>query len=214
MATLRKTLVLTGHYAGKSVRLSTGKLSAITVEFENGVAHIQGTEKDVEGLTRYMGRCYQAHPEGSLELIAARKRDKDNGSSGVQTSTEQGQAGQVSTNVRQTGEQTTQISNPNSEATNESKQGSEGSVSSGNGHENPRFPDTEEGKHQESLYQGVMALDPINDDHWTAQGLPRIDVLEEISGPYATRKNIDNVCPEYTREAAFDLKANAEKEKK
>lgn len=63
------TLFLAGPYAGQTVRLQ-GYL------FRNGRLFLDGEEKALEGIVRYLGRCFQAYPEHSAQLINARDRDE------------------------------------------------------------------------------------------------------------------------------------------
>lgn len=63
------TLFLAGPYAGQTVRLQ-GYL------FRNGRLFLEGEEKALEGIVRYLGRCYQAYPEHSAQLVEARDRDE------------------------------------------------------------------------------------------------------------------------------------------
>ena len=54
-------------------------------------------------------------------------------------------------------------------------------------------------KHQ--ILEALSALDTENDDHWTNQGLPRIDLLV-VSNPdlkNITRKNVTDAAPKFTR---------------
>lgn len=209
MATLTRKLILVGAYAGKDITLSTGKLSAIKVIFKKGEAVIQGSEKDVEGICTYMRKCYQAYPEGTLELTQAQERCGQHGTSDIQKSPEQGNPSQVPNGVQSSGSESPQVFGSDRGSTDESHTGQAGSIPGGDGHQNTGVSSQEERREQETLYKGIMSLDAMNDDQWTAQGLPKVDVLEGLVGPFATRKNINAVCPDYTREKALDLQAAA-----
>lgn len=57
-----------------------------------------------------------------------------------------------------------------------------------------------------NLDQALAHLDPANDEHWTADGLPRMDVVAEISGNAGLkRKDVTNAAPELTRSTAPEL---------
>lgn len=56
------------------------------------------------------------------------------------------------------------------------------------------------------LPTALQQLDAGNDDHWTADGLPRVEVVSGLIGNDVTRKQITNAAPTLTREGL--LKAN------
>lgn len=51
------------------------------------------------------------------------------------------------------------------------------------------------------LDEALKALDPANDDHWTSDGLPRVDVITGLVGQAVTRADITGLAPGLTREA-------------
>lgn len=57
-------------------------------------------------------------------------------------------------------------------------------------------------KTNEDIFQAVQGLDPGNDEHWTADGLPRLDAVENLLGASTSRKAVTNAAPEYTRDHA------------
>ena len=50
------------------------------------------------------------------------------------------------------------------------------------------------------LREALSQLDTLNDDHWTAEGAPKIDAVKEIVGGPVTRQDIINAAPHFTRE--------------
>lgn len=50
----------------------------------------------------------------------------------------------------------------------------------------------------------LKMLDPQNDDHWTAQGTPRVGAVSELVGVEVSREEITNAAPSFTRKAASD----------
>lgn len=61
------------------------------------------------------------------------------------------------------------------------------------------------------IIEALTALKSDNDEHWTNNGLPRVDVLKEMTGVDGlTRSVIDEAAPDYTRENRFDLVAGDE----
>lgn len=54
----------------------------------------------------------------------------------------------------------------------------------------------------EEILEAVLALDASNDEHWTADGMPRLDAVENLLGGNVTRKSVTNAAPDFTRTAA------------
>lgn len=48
----------------------------------------------------------------------------------------------------------------------------------------------------------LAQLDPANGEHWTADGLPRLDVLKGLAGFAVTRDDLNKVAPGFTRKNA------------
>lgn len=54
-----------------------------------------------------------------------------------------------------------------------------------------------------NIVEALGTLDPANDEQWTADGLPRMDVIEELVGDKSiTRADVTNAAPDFTRETA------------
>jgi len=54
-----------------------------------------------------------------------------------------------------------------------------------------------------NLLEATSRLDPANDDHWTADGLPRMTAVGELAGDSSiTRKDITHAAPNLTRALA------------
>lgn len=52
-----------------------------------------------------------------------------------------------------------------------------------------------------NLIEALMDLDPENPNHWTADGLPKVDALRFSTGnPGLTREDITNAAPLFTRD--------------
>lgn len=66
------------------------------------------------------------------------------------------------------------------------------------------------------LIQALSQLDVDDDDHWTADGMPRMDVLQRLTEtPDLKRGDVTNAAPELTRDALREAiaKKNEEAEK-
>jgi len=57
----------------------------------------------------------------------------------------------------------------------------------------------------EDILAAVTQLDPANDEHWTADGQPRLDAVENLLGSDTSRKAVTNAAPEFTRGHAQSL---------
>lgn len=54
-----------------------------------------------------------------------------------------------------------------------------------------------------TIEEALNALDPKNDAHWTSDGSPRMDVLQELTGDAAlTRKQVKEAAPAFARDTA------------
>jgi hypothetical protein len=60
-------------------------------------------------------------------------------------------------------------------------------------------------KTNEEILEAVQALDPQNDEHWTADGLPRLDAVENLLGSDISRKVVTNAAPDFSRAVAQEL---------
>lgn len=66
-----------------------------------------------------------------------------------------------------------------------------------------------EGAKIETVADALQALDPANEEHWTARGVPSIEAMTKMLGRVVTRAEIEAVAPEYTRSVAKAAKAAA-----
>lgn len=54
----------------------------------------------------------------------------------------------------------------------------------------------------ERIADVIKGLDPADEDHWTSNNLPALDVIGERVGQDVTRAQVNEVAPGYTRAAA------------
>lgn len=165
MSRVTRVLVLTGGREGYTGRL--GNWFA-----QDGKITLVGTSPEVEGQTLYLGRTYRAYPEGSDELTAYRERC--NGKSSVQKGAEPGPAGSDvgGLSAQQPGPAPSPADNGS--GTDGAAPAGAGSVPNGSG--------PEHAGHDQKIREAVTQLDPANDDHWTQEGLPRVDAVANILG--------------------------------
>ncbi len=57
-----------------------------------------------------------------------------------------------------------------------------------------------------NIKQALESLDPSNDEHWTADGLPLMDVMSELVGGHGnlTRAQVTDASPDFTRQSAAE----------
>ena len=191
MAPLKRILVLTGGRTGTTCVLSK-------YQFVDGETIIEGDEKQVLGLTRYMGRAYRAFEKGSNALAQAQEVDRKHGISKADTHPQPGGPNSVPSGVQPGGGGPATVPATDSSAADGSAPVAEGSVPSGHGQ-----PDS--GEHgtqtdQDRVLKAVNSLDVNDDECWTTQGTPRVDAVANASGlPNVTREDIEAVAPGFMR---------------
>ncbi len=67
-------------------------------------------------------------------------------------------------------------------------------------------------KTNEEILEAVMGLQPGNDEHWTTDGLPRLDAVENLLGASVTRKQLTNAAPDFNRAMAQSVVDEAEEQ--
>ncbi len=63
-----------------------------------------------------------------------------------------------------------------------------------------------------TIEKALAALDPNDDDHWTADGLPRVDAVAVLINGDVTRREITNAAPTLTRDSVIDPEEESEEE--
>lgn len=61
----------------------------------------------------------------------------------------------------------------------------------------------------ETVADALKALDPANDEHWTARGVPSMSIIEQLMGRDVSRAEVEAVAPDLTRAVAKAQKAAA-----
>lgn len=51
----------------------------------------------------------------------------------------------------------------------------------------------------DQIKEALLKLDPNNDDHWTREGVPRLDVMKELLGADVSRADITQASSSFTR---------------
>lgn len=60
-------------------------------------------------------------------------------------------------------------------------------------------------KTNEEIQEALLGLEPGNSEHWTTDGLPRLDAVENLLGASVTRKQVTNAAPDYNRGRAQSM---------
>lgn len=60
-------------------------------------------------------------------------------------------------------------------------------------------------KTNEEILEAVWGLNSHNSEHWTADGQPRLDAVENLLGGSVTRKQVTDAAPNFTRTLAQEL---------
>lgn len=60
------------------------------------------------------------------------------------------------------------------------------------------------------ILEALLQLDPNNDAHWTSDDMPRLDVVKEILGSSASREEVTNAAPGFSRGTAAEYVAPAD----
>ncbi len=200
----RFSLVLTGHFAGKTVKLND-------YQFEDGVLQLVDTRENVEGLITYFGKSYCAFLEGSDEL--KRVREATDGKHNLQGQGSEAGQDPIDGDLQPGGEGPATVSSVNGTGHAETQEGPEGRVPSGDGYTDTRVyelkaPVAEIQAGEENLAKGrllnaVRALDTENDNHWTKGGLPRLEAIETaLKSTDVAREDVVAVAPGLDRETA------------
>lgn len=71
---------------------------------------------------------------------------------------------------------------------------------------------TEPPRNPMDLAAAISLLDPENPDHWTADGKPKMAVLEEFTNGNLTRAEVEEAFPEFNRDTARAKDAEADAE--
>ena len=172
---MRIRLVLTGGRAGH-----TGLLGKF--RFVDGIMEFEGDAKAITGICTYMARVYQAYPEGSEELRHGNGTVSPPAGTAepVQGGSVHEQSGSASKAADDGGGTTDPQAGP----------------ASGTSPSRDRYADAR----LDRIREAVMTLDNDNDDHWSADGLPRVDVIATMAGdPSIRRKDVTQAVPDLSR---------------
>ena len=199
--TIDTTLILCGHFAGKTVKLRGNR-------FFEGKLRVVGSEDQVGGLVLYLGKCYQAYPEGSKELAAGQAADakraaeeaSKNGERAIQTGERGGRDNNLQGQLQPVGTGAEASPAKQQQESDDPDAGQSEHVSHGDGHADAGIPVSPGSGQPSRLRQALSELDPKNDEHWRSDGLPRMDAIQGIYGSGdVSRAAVDAHAPGFVR---------------
>lgn len=194
MSIITRRLTLVGANRGKTITLKAGTNQ---YEFTDGSLEVTGPSGDVDNLTKYLQRCYQAFPDPSRELdeaVAAIHGGDD------AAETEQDEPGAGDGDTGGTQDAAGGAGDPAPEPSGQADDGS-ADAEPEPGQAEPGRPDQGDG--QSPLAKALTQLNPTDDEHWTADGKPKMSAIEAIMGRSdVTRAQVEAAAPGFNREAA------------
>jgi hypothetical protein len=193
MGITTRKLSLVGDLDGQSVTLRAG---GSEYEFVDGSLEVTGPSADVDSLSKYLLRCWQAYPDPSRELDEARAALKE-APDAAQADTNEPKAGNG--NPGGTKDNAGGASDPAPEPTGPDEGGSDAQPEPG-----AAEPGRDgEGDGQGTINKALSRLDPENDEQWTADGKPKMSAIEEAMGRSdVTRAQVNAAAPGFDRDAA------------
>lgn len=193
MSIITRKLTLVGAYRGQTVTFRAGTKE---YEFKEGSMEISGPSTDVENLSKFLNRCYQAFPDPSRELDAAVAAIHGDGDA-AQTDTTA--SGPGNGDPGGTKDDAGGAGDPAPEPKGTDEGGSDAQPEPGAAE--PGRPG--EGDGQSPINQALSRLDPEDDEAWTADGKPKMSAIEAVMGRSdVTRAQVDAAAPGFDRDAA------------
>lgn len=192
MGIITRKLTLVGANEGKTIVFKAGTKE---YEFTDGSMEVTGPSGDVDNLSKYLRRCYQAFPDPSHELDAARAALKEEADAGEADTAEPGPGdehpGGADDDEGGAGAEPTQL--PDADNGGGAAEPEAGEAGAGDAN----------GDGQSPIVSALKRLDPADDEHWTADGKPKMSALEALMGRAdITRAQVDAAAPGFNREAA------------
>jgi hypothetical protein len=179
-AHVERKLILTGARAGQTCTLAK-------FNFVDGALVLKGPITAVEKVSLYLGRTYKAFPEGSREL----KEAMGDGVRG-EVLAPAGAGGELPVpGGAGAGERgAAPVPAADGGAGSDAAPGAAERVPPGDGHAEPGLHGA--AGRQRKLAAALAQLDPKNEEHWTQDGHPRLDVIAQLAGlPNLTRAELD-----------------------
>lgn len=193
MGITTRKLSLVGDLDGQTVTLRAG---GSEYEFIDGSLEVTGPSADVDNLSKYLQRCWQAYPDPSRELDEARAAI-ERGTDAAEADEDEPKAGDGDPGGTENNEGGAGDPAPEPEGTDEGDSDAQPEP----GAAEPGRPG--EGDGQSPINQALSRLDPEDDEAWTADGKPKMSAIEAAMGRSdVTRAQVDAAAPGFDRDAA------------
>lgn len=217
---MAKRFTLVGPHAGQTIKL--GKY-----QFTNGVLVFPGSDKDAETLANILENFYSAYPDEKLEDAQARFEQALAESGMIRSapaivSEADDAAADAAEKARLEAEAKQKAETEAAEkAAAEKKAADEAAEAKAKAEaEEAAKKAAEDAAAAAALGEGgsgepktlaevIQDLDPANEDHWSARGLPAVEAVSKLFGKDVSRADIEAAAPDYTRAAAKAAKANS-----
>lgn len=197
MTTITRKLVLVGAHAGKTVVLRAGSKE---YRFERGEIELTGPSLDVDNLSRFLLRYYQAYPEGSSELKEAQSRIKQEGNDVPEI-----KKGKPSQSAEHAGRSVDQKGRAGGRASELSAAAYGRTDAEAFSRDAGAEDALEDG--QGLIVRVLKKLDPGDESAWTADGKPKMAAVEALLGRTdVTRAQVDAALPGFDRDTARETR--------
>ena len=201
---IKQVFVLGGALAGRTIKLGN-------YHFVEGRHTVVGPATDVALIARFMERNWQALPEGAdraqladlaSDTLGEVMRGNDDGQRDLSTGKTKPDGGPaIQGDLQPNGKGSAPEAAADGLQPAAAQAGATGDLSDGDGHR-PEL--------NERLQRAVLALDPAEATHWTADGKPAMKAIEALYGAGDfTRADVSAVAPGLTRKTA-EAKAQPE----
>lgn len=181
MPNAKQTLVMVGAYEGQDVTLSLGLTE---YKFTEGRITLEGSDTEVEALTRVLGLNFQALPEGSAEL-AAKQEEVANARQVQEHGEVRDGEGDIQGGAGEGSKVTTDTGNGGTDDAAKTREAGAGDA-------------TRDGSR--AIVEALSKLDTADDSHWNADGKPKMAALEALLGRTdVTRAQVEAAAPGFTR---------------
>lgn len=192
MSTITRKLTLVGPHEGKTISFKVGTKE---YPFTEGSMDLTGPSQDVDNLSKYLRRCFEAYPDPSRELDDARAalRGDDHAGEADQAEPGPGDEHPGGADDDEGGAGAAPGEQPGADDIGGADGPEAGEAGAGDA----------PGDGQGPVAAALKRLDPNNDEHWTADGKPAMRAVEAILGRSdVTRSDVSAALPGFDREAA------------
>lgn len=193
MGIITRRLTLVGALEGQTVALKVGTKE---YSFIDGSMEVTGPSGDIDNLGKYLRRCFQAYPDPSRELDDARAALKEEEGDAAED-----QAPEAGPGDEHPGGADDDAGGAGAEPTEQ--QDADNGGGAGEPEAGEAGAGDADGDGQSPIVEALKRLDPADDEHWTADGKPKMSAIEALMGRAdITRAQVDAAAPGFSRATA------------